>query len=502
MRKKPPQKGILSYFLPFFLLGIIIASGIYYINTSSNLSFSAKVPATLEIVKPGVKVLLKDKEEWLDIPESVSGVKLFRGDSVKTLNKGQAKIHLLKESFLYLDKNSSISINNLEEDDALRKTSIKYINGKALLSVSRILNPKSSFSLELDDIQLHSRGGIFIIDGTQLQILKGKVRIDKMSGKKVVTSTQIGVGQQIDLKPDSFGAFQEASALESQINLSDFVKTALGKTPTKEDNPLKLIHTPEGEEPTKEDGINSGDSMDTISTSSGSNLETENILKITNKKTELGIIELSEEVLELKGTVSNNALSVSVNGYQLSKFIKGETSWLYRAKEDFGNLKKGLNEYEVVAEYENNKKASESVTVEYTPKETSEADVSKTDSSEDSTINENTLSNNAVLPEDNSKQSSDLQLMVISPEEGEKIDTDPVTIRGTAPTGTAKIMVGDYALRTFKLGDAQWKYVASKQYGNLSIGEENKHLITAYDESDKEIASIQFSFFSTFIEEE
>lgn len=494
MRKRPPQKGILSYFLPFFLLGIIIAAGIYYINTSSNLSFTAKIPATLEIVESGVKVLLKDKEDWLDVPESVSGVKLFNGDSVKTFNKGKAKIHLLKESFLYLDDNSSISLKSLEEDDALQETEIDYLYGKVLFSVDRILNPKSHFSVQSNDIELRSRGGTFVLEGSQLQVLKGKMQIDKMSGNKIVTSTQVGVGQQIDLSPDSFGAFQEPIALGSEIYLDDFVKTGLGKMPIKEENPLSVLSTDDNFPETETD-ISAKDSSETTS-SDKKNTNTENSLSISNEKNDDGIIEITEEPLEIKGEVSSNAVSVSINKYQLSKFTKGDTVWLYRAKESFKNLKEGKNEYEVVVEYEDGETLSENIIVDYKPEITDED--KEADTEEEAKTSSDTA---ADLPKNTSDETA-LTLNVISPEEGEKIDTDPVTIRGTAPAGTAKIMVGDYTLRTFKLGDAQWKYVASKAYGNLSPGEENKHLISAYDENDKEIASIQFSFFSTLIEDE
>jgi hypothetical protein len=45
---------------------------------------------------------------------------------------------------------------------------------------------------------------------------------------------------------------------------------------------------------------------------------------------------------EIKG-----AEKVVVNGYTLSKFVAGSTSWSYVAKESLGNLKSGVNDFEV-----------------------------------------------------------------------------------------------------------------------------------------------------------
>jgi|GEM_PF-649789 len=60
------------------------------------------------------------------------------------------------------------------------------------------------------------------------------------------------------------------------------------------------------------------------------------------------------------------AQSVVVNGYTLSKFEAGSNSWTYSAKEALGNLKPGLNEYEVYGvDPEGNKSAAVKFSITY-----------------------------------------------------------------------------------------------------------------------------------------
>lgn len=46
-----------------------------------------------------------------------------------------------------------------------------------------------------------------------------------------------------------------------------------------------------------------------------------------------------------------------------------------------------------------------------------------------------------------------------------------LTIQGTVPANTAGVMVNDYRLQLFKLGDTTWSYLASKSLQNLKDGE-------------------------------
>jgi len=59
-----------------------------------------------------------------------------------------------------------------------------------------------------------------------------------------------------------------------------------------------------------------------------------------------GSNEVTTGAVRVDGEIKG-ALKVVVNGYELSKFVPGSTSWTYYANETAGNLKPGRNEYSV-----------------------------------------------------------------------------------------------------------------------------------------------------------
>jgi hypothetical protein len=70
------------------------------------------------------------------------------------------------------------------------------------------------------------------------------------------------------------------------------------------------------------------------------------------------------------GSVSANTKQVSVNGYVLSKYTAGSTSWSYKADPQYGNLKEGENEYEIEAISETGDKSSVTIKITYKPSTT------------------------------------------------------------------------------------------------------------------------------------
>jgi len=69
----------------------------------------------------------------------------------------------------------------------------------------------------------------------------------------------------------------------------------------------------------------------------------------------------------LSGSVSAGTKEVYVNGYALSKFVAGSTSWYYNADPKYGNLKEGENEYEIEAISDTGDKSSVTIKITYKP---------------------------------------------------------------------------------------------------------------------------------------
>jgi len=77
---------------------------------------------------------------------------------------------------------------------------------------------------------------------------------------------------------------------------------------------------------------------------------------MTKNTTEFAVTSLKDNVLKsdkgyhlIQGTTPESTQEIVVNGYSLSKYKSGESSWSYIAATSLGTLKKGENDYEVKA---------------------------------------------------------------------------------------------------------------------------------------------------------
>lgn len=68
-----------------------------------------------------------------------------------------------------------------------------------------------------------------------------------------------------------------------------------------------------------------------------------------------------------RGTVPVGTTAIAVNGYTLTKFTAGQTTWYYTADEKYENLKSGTNTYDVTVTGPNGETSTASVTITYTP---------------------------------------------------------------------------------------------------------------------------------------
>jgi hypothetical protein len=71
-------------------------------------------------------------------------------------------------------------------------------------------------------------------------------------------------------------------------------------------------------------------------------------LRVTAPSQESPYVTDASEVL-LEGETAPETVSISVNGFTLTKYLAGKTTWNYIAKEEFGNYRKGVNLYTIVA---------------------------------------------------------------------------------------------------------------------------------------------------------
>lgn len=73
-----------------------------------------------------------------------------------------------------------------------------------------------------------------------------------------------------------------------------------------------------------------------------------------------------------------------------------------------------------------------------------------------------------------------------------RTNDDEIAVSGTAPRGTAGIIVNDYRLQLYRAGDTTWSYLASKALGNLRDGQ-NIFDVTAVDAAGNRSAPVRMT---------
>ncbi|PCI24229.1 hypothetical protein COB57_04535 [Candidatus Peregrinibacteria bacterium] len=465
---QPPRKGFLSYFFPFFLILLFIVGGFSLLNTFiNNGTFEQAQKLQVKAETEGVEIVLNAKNNTKTKAPVDKMYGIYNGELLQTNTTGSAKLFLASPSYIYTFPQSSLQLNKtvVDMDSSYQNIDITMKRGKIYAKIDRILNRKSRIVLRYENIEITTKKADILFQPGLIQVLSGKAEVTAV--QKNQQSITVGVGQQVKFNIKNAKVFEEITALPNEIYQSADVLLAQGKQATEEsDAPVDTTTTP----PTTETTIVTSDTTKEI------------ILDIESGA------EITKEPFILTGTVPAGTKTVEVNNYTLSKFKEGDTTFTYRASRDWKNLSSGENTFTIQANGEET--VTTSLDITFTPEEKTEEVIKET---EEKIITADKIDK----PETKTAAIIKTILAVTEPTENTNISSDPVTIRGTAPANTAKIIIGDYTLRTFKENDLYWKYTASQKYDNLTAGEKNTYIITAFDSAGTEISSINFSFTST-----
>jgi hypothetical protein len=205
-------------------------------------------------------------------------------------------------------------------------------------------------------------------------------------------------------------------------------------------------------------------------------------------------VEIDDIEQIISGTVSEDTQVVIVNDYRLGKYVPGSKKFEYYAKIAYGNLKAGENEYLIYAEDKagNQSEAARIILildqtvideVGIGESEGDEEDSEESETSEKSAVHEAT----SALPTSTATGG----VKITSPNNGESFTTSDTEfdIIGEVPSNTAKVVVDDYTLSQYEVGDTTFTYKARASFKNLIIGQKNTYTATAYDEEDNVIGS-------------
>jgi len=507
--RRTPKKSMRDYFMPFFIIIVLIAIVVVGWRTLNKVFIQNNVDVTservlLNIESGSAKAMMEGKAEWKNAPNNIY---LYKGEKIETSLDGRAELTFFEQSVTRMEKGSEVEFTQLKKQKEANVINLTLNNGEIWTKVENIVNPDSSFTIDTDLITVETKGGVVdILYPATVQVIQGSAQVSIKSADEVIKTVNVGVGQQFTI--DETGISDLAENLDTTLifAMSDEFKSSDWYTwNMRQDGAIAGFEEPgtEGDEAstTDEDATTDTetDNKTDTDTDKVTDTETDTVTDTETDKTDTTVDEETDEndktppadpVITdpggngktvtiddieqvISGTVSSDTYAVVVNDYKLGKYIPGTKSFKYYAKTSYGNLVVGDNEFEIYAE---DKAGNKSDTVKITlVLDQKTFDEKKAESTEDT--------GTTSVPSSTSSGG----VKITSPNGGESLTTSETSfdIKGEVPAGTAKVVVNDYTLTKFTEGDTAFAYKASSAMGSLEIGEKNTYTVKAYDKDDE-----------------
>ena len=333
-------------------------------------------------------------EEYFNLS---SDTVIMQGDELKTSADAKVIIEFLDGTIMRVDGGTSVVFDGIFEKGEIQMIEIFLEDGKIWFNKLYKDTATSNVFVKMDNINVTSEeASIFELENDfdeVVRVMNGEqiaVEVKSMDDSKVVETEQIGVGQEIvfnDKVLDRYWQYQSPSVLAAlsdefkqsgwhEWNVAEDLEPTQFSKALGNKNEFVVVEPEVVVEPVGEGVEVEGDSVDT---SEEAIVEPEIVEPdveegdTTEEDTEeeavvLGVLEtpvissvqggtetnadgfyvVPGRLATLSGTISG-AEKVVVNGYTLSKFKPGDTTWTYFANADFALMVEGENTYEVYA---------------------------------------------------------------------------------------------------------------------------------------------------------
>ena len=487
MNLRPPRRTAKDYLLPFL---IIIAGGVVImllfkivpqILSDEEISLGKSGTAELSVAAGEVEAYLPAAEAWKII--SATEV-LHTGESVRTSADGKATLKFDDGSVVTLAGSSRVKIAELYNSLTTKKIALEFEQGSLAAEVST--EAKSDLTISTELLKIYKADGKFLLTSDSKETNASAVaggfaaKILDPQEEKSLPNYVVEQGQTLTISERRVNLLRIGGEIElvkptaDEIQKSELYIALAGKTETAETTETEESSeaTADAETPTE----TAAETPETASTSVAA-------LSAPVVTTGSGNIKADKDPVSVSGTASPGAAKIEVtpeggSPYVLIQFVSGSGKWKYNAAEEYGNLKKGRNTYEVVAiDSAGNRSPAATFIIDYQPTKSETVENSEDANTEASASEEDTTSG---VPEVGSATFA--PPTVITPQDGQTFTSDPIHFEGTVPAGTKEVLVNEYKLTNFESGSTTWYYNAKTEYGNLESGE-NEYEIVAVSES-------------------
>lgn len=424
--------------------------------------------AAIEIVAGKADLKIWTLSEW---EAATSGGILHEGDSLRTAAGSRVVMTLLNGTKVRLNSDTEIELTGLKTRDGEDELALHLKKGEVWIARGEKPEVKTAFSVTTEHIEVTSLGTIFnVSDDTyeRVQVVDGKVqalvRVPSAQGSadlRIAETLEIALGQEISIGEREIQELMNRQVVSLVTLLSDSWRNG------------EWYSWNRAQDAVAKDGVSVADAVASTAGSAAlppfvAATTTDSVTEVVEGITGPEIIgptpaqrTTKASTVLISGTVSKKTEKIEVTTfiagksehYFLIKYKPNSPVWSYTASRELGNLLPGENRYSFVA-LDSSGTRSENAEIVIT------LDVPK-------------------FPVD---LSAPKVVSVNGEQEGLLVNADVVEIRGTIGKGIVKLVVNDFPLTRYVPDSGVWTYIAKKEYGNLTDGE-NKYSIygVAYD---------------------
>ena len=387
MRRQHSGGAAVDYVMPFLILICVGVILILAFNLwRAIFAPQSKEAAYMHVVDGAVQLKVWGTENYFALD---SDTLIMQGDALKTDANAKVIIEFFDGSIMRVDGASDLVFDSIDDGGKVPEINLSLDSGAVWFNKVYKNTLATEVNIDLDDIVVHSNlASVFEVDSDLahtvrvLNVFENNegVLVDILSEDKssVVDFEKIGVAQEIAFTPavlDRYWKFQSPTVLggvadsfkssewyawniaedelpteierttggtenvglipvESQVITEE---KPLEKEPVEEVEPDQLADNAVEIEEEASPVVSGSLAMPTIGSVSGA-----------QEKDSNGFYVASSNPAILTGSVSG-AANVVVNGYTLSKFKAGDSTWTYYANADYGLLAEGENFYEIYA---------------------------------------------------------------------------------------------------------------------------------------------------------
>lgn len=429
---------------------------------------------------------------------TMSGDMLLEGDSLRVLDNSKVVLEFFNGLILRLDEGTVLTVDKIENTRREETIELNVTSGRVWLNRPETIKSASNIAVSTNYLRANSIGTVFALDAglpEMVAVLEGAVLVDIIdlgSDRRAAPLDQINVSanQMLSLDNAAYEAFRRRETprvlggIDSDFGSLDWVRWNL-----QEDlNPTRFnaeISTSGSTSYIPQEFDDSALSQDQV------------FEEDTHEKPVVTFPSnndvLSMDRIEIVGTVPEGTQAVVVTSFEsgaptpyvLREFRPGSTNFRYIAvydEFDTGNLRLGVNRFEIVAINENAVESEPTILEFILDMGIDEPVINANNDSTENSSSEVDLSG--------LEFNEDLPAPTLQSINGESA-SNPYSLRtnraelvGEIGTWARSVVVNGYKLQRFEPGSGSFTYILSPGFNTLKVGR-NEVVVYGFDENGR-----------------